>query len=133
AILGGLLKNVYRAFDFREEEDVYDKLALSVSGPLLEKIYLQNRRAFAAAQMGGARARIKEVELLAVIDVPKRDAAPAFTLRSRWTALGTVGHWGHVHPRQNLYEALVTIEPVADTWKITGLEVLNEQPLDGRS
>ncbi|MGH8614106.1 MAG: hypothetical protein ACREYF_19275 [Gammaproteobacteria bacterium] len=132
AILGGLLKNVYRAFDFREEEDVYDKLALSVSGPLLEKIYLQNRRAF-AANRGGARARIKEVELLAVIDVPKSNALPAFTLRSRWTALGTVGHWGHVHPRENLYEALVTIEPVTGAWKITGLEVLNEQRLDGRS
>ncbi|MGH8579421.1 MAG: hypothetical protein ACREVK_04585 [Gammaproteobacteria bacterium] len=133
AILGGLLKNVYRAFDFREEEDVYDKLALSVSGPLLEKIYLQNRRAFAAAKTGGTRARIKEVELLAVIDVPKHDAAPAFTLRSRWMALGTVGHWGHVHPRQNLYEALVTIEPITGVWKITELEVLNEQRLDGRS
>ena len=133
AILGGLLKNVYRAFDFREEEDVYDKLALSVGGPLLEKIYLQNRRAFAAAKTGGTRARIKQVELLAVIDVPKPNALPAFTLRSRWTALGTVGHWGHVHPRQNLYEALVTIEPVTGVWKITGLEVLNEQRLDGRS
>ena len=133
AILGGLLKNVYRAFDFREEEDVYDKLALSVSGPLLEKIYLQNRRAFAAAKTGGTRARIKEVELLSVIDVPRPDSVPAFTLRSRWTALGTVGHWGHVHPRENLYEALVTIEPVTGLWKITGLEVLNEQRLDGRS
>ncbi|MGH8654077.1 MAG: hypothetical protein ACREYE_18775 [Gammaproteobacteria bacterium] len=133
AILGGLLKNVYRAFDFREEDDVYDKLAFSVSGPLLEKIYLQNRRAFIAAKTGGTRVRIKEVELLAVIDVPRPDSVPAFTLRSRWTALGTVGHWGHVHPRENFYEALVTIEPVTGVWKITGLEVLNEHRLDARS
>ena len=33
-VVSGLLKNVYRAFDFREEEDVYDKLATSVSGGL---------------------------------------------------------------------------------------------------
>ncbi|MGH8652048.1 MAG: hypothetical protein ACREYE_07620 [Gammaproteobacteria bacterium] len=45
----------------------------------------------------------------------------------------SVGHWGHVHPRENFYEALVTIEPVTGVWKITGLEVLNEQRLDGRS
>ncbi len=36
-------------------------------------------------------------------------------------------------PRQNLYEALVTLEPVAGVWKITGLEVLNEQRLDRRT
>ncbi len=56
-----LLKNVYRAFDFRDEEDVYDKLALSVSGDLLTDIYLQNRRSMAIQQAGGAQAKIKEV------------------------------------------------------------------------
>ena len=35
ALLETLLKNIYRAFDFREERDVYDKLALSVDGDLL--------------------------------------------------------------------------------------------------
>ena len=34
-LLQVLLKNVYRAFDFRNEDDVYDKLAFSVSGDLL--------------------------------------------------------------------------------------------------
>ena len=34
-LLQALLKNVYRAFDFRDEDDVYDKLALSAEGDLL--------------------------------------------------------------------------------------------------
>ena len=46
--LQSLLKNVYRAFDFREEKDLDDKLALSVSGELLADIYLHNRKTFAA-------------------------------------------------------------------------------------
>ena len=60
-LIAGLLKNVYRAFDFRNEEDVYDKLALSVSGDLLTDIYLQHRKSMAVQQAGGAQAKIKEV------------------------------------------------------------------------
>ena len=31
-VVDGLLRNVYHAFDFREEERIYDTLAASVSG-----------------------------------------------------------------------------------------------------
>ncbi len=40
--------------------------------------------------------------------------------------MGTVGHWGHVHTRQNLYNAIVAIEAVDGAWKITDLEVIEE-------
>jgi hypothetical protein len=59
AVLNSLLKNIYRSFDFREEEDVYDRLATSVSGDLLSEIYLQNRKSLVVTQAGGARARVK--------------------------------------------------------------------------
>ena len=39
-----LLKNIYRAFDFREESDVYDKLAISLEGDLLTDVYLQTNK-----------------------------------------------------------------------------------------
>ena len=55
------MKNVYRAFDFRAEADVYEKLAMSVSGDLLADIYLQNRKSLAIQQAGGAQAKVKEV------------------------------------------------------------------------
>jgi len=44
--------------------------------------------------------------------------------------MGTVGHWGYVHTRQNLYDAIVTIEAVDGTWKITELEVIEENRID---
>ena len=53
-LLQALLKNIYRAFDFRDENDVYDKLALSVEGDLLTDIYLQNRKSFAVEKAGGS-------------------------------------------------------------------------------
>ncbi len=57
AVLESLLQNIYRSFDFREEEDVYDRLATSVSGDLLTDIYLQNRKSLVVTQAGGAQAQ----------------------------------------------------------------------------
>ncbi len=129
-ILHSLLKNVYRAFDFREEEDVYDKLAISASGDLLADIYLQNRKSFKVKRAGGAQARVKEIEVLGVKAEKNTDNSRAVDLRSQWTAMGTVGHWGHIHTRQSRYEAIVTVEPVEGSWKITGLELLEEKRID---
>jgi hypothetical protein len=129
-ILHNLLKNVYRSFDFREEEDVYDRLATSVSGDLLAEIYLQNRKSLVVTQAGGARARVKEVKILDVAVENLDDRPLALSFHSRWTAMGTVGHWGHIHMRKNRYEANITVEPVEDAWKITGLELLEEKRID---
>jgi hypothetical protein len=129
-LLQTLLKNVYRAFDFRNEEDVYDKLALSVSGDLLAEVYLQNRKSFAIQRAGGAQAKIKAVEIQEARAKRLDDKPLAYAVKGRWTASGAVGHWGHVHTRQNLYEAIVTIEAVQDSWKITDLELLEEKRID---
>ena len=129
-VLNSLLKNIYRSFDFREEEDVYDRLATSVQGNLLSEIYLQNRKSMVVTQAGGARARVKEVEILDV-NVNNLDDSPLGLLfHAKWTAMGTVGHWGHIHMRKNQYDANITVEPVDGAWKITGLELLEEKRID---
>jgi hypothetical protein len=129
-LLEHLLKNVYRAFDFREEEDVYDKLALSVSGDLLADIYLQNRKSFAVQRAGGAQAKVKVVEILE-LETERLGSSPlSYAFKSRWTAQGMVGHWGHVHLRKNRYDAIVTVAAVEGKWKIIGLELLDEQRVD---
>jgi len=130
ALLQTLLKNVYRAFDFREENDVYDKLALSVSGDLLTEVYLQNRKSFAVQRAGGAQAKIKSVDILQANAERVEDRPLAYAIRGEWTATGSVGHWGHVHTRQNQYNAIVTVDAVDGVWKITGLELLEEKRID---
>ncbi len=129
-LLQVLLKNVYRAFDFRDEEDVYDKLAISVSGDLLADIYLQNRRSFAVQQAGGAQAKIKSVEIQEAVAERLNDRRLGYAIKGNWAAQGTVGHWGHVHSRRNRYDAVLTVEAVDGVWKITDLEVLEEQRVD---
>ena len=59
-IVGDLLRNVYQAFDYREEERIYDVLAHSVSGDLLTEIYLETQRSLEIENQGGARAKVKE-------------------------------------------------------------------------
>ena len=129
-LLATLLKNVYRAFDFREESDVYDKLAVSVSGDLLEEIYLQNRKSFAVKKAGGAQAKIKEVDIVKASARRVEDDSLAYAIQGNWTAMGTVGHWGHVHMRANQYDAIVTVRSVEGNWKITGLELLEEKRVE---
>ena len=73
ATVENLLRNVYRAFDFRGEEVVYDKLAHSVSGDLLTEIYLQQRASMEIKQAGGAQARVEEVKVLEVESTPHAD------------------------------------------------------------
>jgi hypothetical protein len=129
-VLDSLLKNIYRSFDFREEEDVYDRLATSVHGDLLSEIYLQNRRSLVVTQAGGAQARVKEVNIKDVDVNPREDRPLGLMFHAKWTALGTVGHWGHIHTRENQYEANITVEPVDGVWKITDLELLEEKRID---
>ena len=58
------------------------------------------------------------------------DGELGYDVRAQWTAMGTVGHWGHTHIRQNLYAAILTIESVDGVWKVTGMEVLEETRID---
>ena len=56
-----LLRNTYHAFDFRDESDIYDVLGESVSGELLEEVYLQIRKSLELEVRGGPRVRIKGI------------------------------------------------------------------------
>ena len=122
----GLLTNIYRAFDLRDEEAVYDRLAVSFSGDKLSEIYLENRRALELDNRGGARARVDEVEVLEVRSV-RRDGEGGFRVEALWTVSGSVNHFGHVHYRQNRYDAALRIRAVKGVWKIHDIEILDER------
>jgi hypothetical protein len=130
AIVHSLLKNIYRAFDFREEEDVYDKLAVSVSGDILTDVYLQSRKSMIIEQAGGAQAKVMQVDVLETNIKESSKQKGALDVRTNWSAIGTVGHWGHIHTRQNVYDAILTLAVIDDSWKITGIELLEEKRVD---
>lgn len=130
-VFAQLHRNTYRAFEYQAEDDVYDALATSVAGELHRQLYLQIRRGLEMQEQGGAISRIRDVTLLegSARPLPPQDAGDArgFRYRCRWDVAGTVEHWGHIHARTNQYEAEFAVEPREDSWKITQMEVLNEQ------
>ncbi len=126
AIVRALLWNVYHAFDYREEEAVYDALARSVSGELLVQTYLEARRALELENQGGARARVKALDLVD-LEIANATASRGFRARCGWDVAASVGHWGHIHQRRNRYEGELTVEPVDGVWKIAELHVFSEE------
>ena len=125
-ILNDLLANVYRAFDRRKENDVYDRLSLSVTGEQLTEIYLSNRQAMALENRGGARANVDEVDIIEIYAV-NHAQENGFTTDASWIVRGSVNHFGHTHYRQNQYRALVTFIDDQDVWKISSIETIEEK------
>jgi len=123
-----LLRNVYQAFDYREESDIYDTLERSVGGDLLTDIYLETRRSLELVSQGGARAKVQSVEMQAIEILPA-DEPNSFRANATWNVNGSVGHWGHVHTRSNQYQAELLIEAVDQRWKLIEMNVLQEQRL----
>lgn len=123
-LISQLLKNTYRAFDFREEGDVYDKLAICNDNKLLQKIYLQTRKSMVIENQGGIEAKIDEV---LVTNVEERDhPMDGMAYRCNWIVKGVVGHWGHKHQRVNQYDAIITIKPIDGVWKMADLDIIEE-------
>ena len=122
-----LLKNTYRAFDFREESDIYDKLAISNEGELLSEIYLQTKKSMLIENQGGIRAKVKSVQVVDVQEIDVNETGRAYNCH--WLVSGTVGHWGHIHSRTNKYLAVINILPVDGVWKMVGLDMIEETRL----
>jgi hypothetical protein len=121
-----LLENVYRSFDYRDENVIYDSLERSVTGELLTDTYLETRRSLELENQGGARAKVKDVEMVESTHSPLTGGI-GFESLCTWNVSGSVGHWGHVHQRVNQYQARLAVEAVEGRWKITALELLQEE------
>jgi hypothetical protein len=135
-VFNALHSGLYRSLDFGTEDRIYDALAQTVDGELLEVLYLQLRQSLELRDQGGAIARIRSVEYDAGAAVARKESVvpwPGFQYKSTWTVSGTVEHWGHVHERQNQFDAVFTIEPREGHWKITRMDVAGQTQKSART
>jgi len=123
-LVNHLLKNTYRAFDFRKESDVYDKLAISYDEGLLADIYLRTKKSMVLEGQGGIQVKVKDVEVLEVEEVSTDNDGISF--KCKWIVKGDVGHWGHIHSRVNQYEAILNVHPVNGVWKLNAIDIIEE-------
>ena len=139
-VFAKLHQNIFRAFDYPEQSDIYDALANSVDGPLLRELFLKINDSLKIKEQGGAVSRIDEVKILenkirpydsdnntipGAAQVYTVDS-PGFPLRCRWQLVGSVEHWGHIHERTNEYDAVFEVTLVDDNWKITSMNMVGE-------
>ena len=125
-ILHGLLLNTYRSCQYKDEELAYDRLSRSVTGDLLTSVYLQNRDMLNIGETEGAQSMIERVDVRSVKPLNSLEGG-AYSVSANWDVYGSVSHWEHTHYRCNSYRAVVTIIPTEDYWKITNIEITDEQ------
>ncbi len=61
------------------------------------------------------------------IESMKRLKDGAIAIVANWDVYGSVRHWKHIHFRCNTYKAEVTIVPTENYWKLTNVQLLDEQ------
>lgn len=133
AIFAPLHANVYRAFDSSTPSAVYDVLAESVDGSLLDTVYQDVYRSLVMQDQGGASSRVQAVRALATdveaVGVLADGATPSFTVRANWLIDAAVFHWGHAHARTSRLRARYTVVATPQGWRIAGAEPLQQERL----
>ena len=119
-IIDPLLRGVYHAFDYRDQSKQYDVLSKVVGGDALESIFLGIQRTLESRERDGSRVRVQDLMIESSSPTPSKSSR-GFLTKCAWKVSGRVGHWGHFHDRTNHYQATFEIEPLEETWKITGL------------
>lgn len=133
AVFHPLHANIYRAFDYSDESSVYDALARSVHGDLLDGLYTQVHHSLVLQEEGGALSEVQAVRPLETrVEEVTTDAEgrPSFAVVALWQVDGAVFHWGHSHWRTNEYRARYGVAATDVGWRIVDDEVLEERRVD---
>ncbi len=124
ALFTALLRNIYTAFDYESEDEIYDALSQSVSGALLDRIYTEVYQSLLMEEADGAAATVQRVDVLETSLSPS-EIGDSILVTAHWTVEGVVAHNKHVHLRVNEYSARYTMAPVEGLWKFTDVEQIS--------
>lgn len=125
-VAGQLIANIYDSFGLHGEEETYDALATSVDGPFLRTLYLQVRRSLLMAEQGGSKSRVLNVKPLST-RLAGKATSTGFDVQHRWRVVGSVEHWGHIHTRENEFEATLNVRRVDDAWKLENVRFTSQK------
>ncbi len=122
-VFASLQDNLYRAFRFADEEQIYDALAEEVSPDLVEPLYFQVLDSLRMEDQGGSISRVDEVERLSLETVHRESSPhPLVEMDAEWLVKGTVEHWGHIHSRTHRHRARFALRGEDGVWKVQRFE-----------
>ena len=137
AVFRPLHANIYRAFDETDRSAIYDALAQSVDGDLLDGLFNQIYTSLVLYEAGGAVSKVQEVTPIetTVISIGRlgEDGSPGFTVDARWRVKGMVYHWGHSHTRVNEYRARYMVVHRPQGWRIASNTIIEQFRVDSSS
>jgi len=126
-VLQQILTNTYHAFNSKEEDELYQNLAESVSGDLVATIYLDSRRRLTAGVRQGGEVTVRDVSVVSVGDlIEGTNPAEGFSYMGKWTVTARVKHLQHIHHRKNIYSGILKIKVEDNNWKISNIELQSE-------
>lgn len=103
---------------------------------LREKLSLQLHQSLEMREQRGAVARIQSIKYDNGKETPQASTAvpsTGFEYSSTWTVAGTVEHWGHIHERQNRFDAVFTIEPRDGNGKLHRMDISSQQQVTAKT
>jgi len=121
-IFARLHRNVYRAFQARTEDGIYELLARSVDRSLLDRLYGDIYESLLLREEGGAFCRVEQVEHLDG-DVGLEPDGGRFRADWEWRVYASVSHYGHTHRRRDRYRARYVVDWDGHGWKIRSIDV----------
>lgn len=124
-IITAVLGNLHTAFLERTEPELRQALSVVVAEEGFADIEAELSRALTIQIAGGGIARINSVEDLVVKDLAALEGRTGFRSLAEWTALASAAHWGHAHRRRIRFRALMELEEIAGSWKLTGMTVVD--------
>ena len=126
-IMSKVLSDTYQAFNIADENELYDTLAESVTGDLVDDLYLDNRRRLTAGTRQGTKVTIRSVNVLEIGEpVEGMTTEDGYSYDCRWAVVARVQHLQHVHHRQQIYSGVLTLRAEEGRWKVAGVELHSE-------
>ena len=126
-VISRVLSDTYHAFNIADEDSLYDALTESVTGDLVDDLFLDSRRRLTAGTREGTEVTVRNVSVLEIGEpLDGSGAEEGFAYNCRWEVIARVRHLQHVHHRQNIYNGVLTLRPEGGHWKIARVELYSE-------
>lgn len=129
-VFEALHANMYRAFDGGSREAIYDLLAASVDGPILDAMYADLYEGLILREDGGAVAQVEGVDVLERTfdpELTEQLGGAGFGVVWDWRVKGRVVHFAHEHKRVERLRARYSVRASEGGWRIAGVEVLSQE------
>ncbi len=115
---------IYEVYALPPDRDrVWTLLAGSFTGPALTREYVEHWATKARMAREGTAIDIRRVEVdaLELLEVGPHQVR----IEAAWSVGGVVSHRRHKHPRVNRYQAVYTLVPTGEGWRIADTAVRN--------